>query len=106
MPFVLGILKESKLHQEKHCTRTLGGIHSLYSFLHNLQRQRGHHLRQHTSSSSFVLVLASSTSGEKKTRGLICQSNLGLSASTKQGFKTCLMWFHTSDRLNQHSMPF
>ncbi len=70
MPFVLGILRGSDLYQETHCTSILGGIHSLYSFLHNLQGQRGHHLCQHTSGSSFVLVVTSSTSGENKTHGI------------------------------------
>lgn len=71
MPFVLGILKGSELHPGTYSTSTLGGIHSLHSFLHNLQGQRGHHLRQHTGGPSFVLVVASSTSGESNTHEIV-----------------------------------
>lgn len=87
---------------KKHSRSILGGIHSLYSFLYNLQGQWGHHLRQHTGGSSFVLVVTSSTSGENNTHGIISYGYI------KQVFvEAWLMWFHTSQRfyLHQHSTP-
>lgn len=41
----------------------LGGVHGVNTFLHHLQRQRRHHVAQHTCGSSFVLVVASPTAG-------------------------------------------
>lgn len=60
MLFMVGILRVDS-HVMKHTMNILGGIHSLYGLLHQIQIQRSHKLRQHTGGSSFVLVVTSST---------------------------------------------